>query len=163
MKIVKVSENEFLKTAFAPADTNGSAADAGPVDRDGKYIADALSSSAKGLGLSVTVIPSGIDGKSYAVFCDGRPGADGKSAIKIKFDVHGFGDMEGSIESGMQTHGMGVVKVMRQIVANAVQESGIAAIPTNREIDPILVVNPNYYVNAAKERQGQKQAVPEAI
>ena len=147
MKITGNTSEFFSKLAQAqPAVPATPAAGAEPAQpqgkRDGKSIADALVKSAEGLGLLAFSLPIG---DAILVSCRSRTKtAQEEAEIQFSFTVPSFGDMEGSIDRGLEK-GDGVRKVFRQIVANAVKEAGIVAIPTQTDIDTVLAVNPNHY------------------
>lgn len=160
MKLSK-TQSDFLKQVSAQA-TPPAPAPAAPEEpkteglRDSKQIAEAIANSARGLGLKADVQEgfSAGDAKSYTVTCLGE-----RANIEIIFDVPTYGDMVGRVKSGLE-RGEGVRKVMRQIVANAVKEGGIAALPGQATFDPLLAMNPNHYKEALAQQQQQQVQQP---
>ena len=151
MKITGNSSPFFSKLAQAQPAVSAAPAvgEAGPAyqgKRDGKSIAEALVNAATGLGFESGYFSMG-DVFHVSVYSRSKAGQD-DAEIKFSFEIHPFGDMEGSIDRGLEK-GDGVRKVFRQIVANAVKEAGIVAIPTETDIDTILAVNPNHYKELA--------------
>lgn len=144
MKISSIN-NEFAKTAFSSP--SGELPLEGDVvdGRNNRSIADALANAGKGMGLSTMITNSG---GAYVVTCNGRAGEDGNPIVQFIYKVYPVGDMQGYIMRGMEK-GDGALRVFRQIVANAVKESNIAAIPGPAEYDPPLCMNPNHYADLA--------------
>jgi hypothetical protein len=119
--------------------------------RDAKSIAQAIGQAAKAMQLHVSVGTESGDG-SYMVMCSGGQGQDG-AAIVFKFVVGPFGPLSASVDRGME-QGMEVVGLMRHIIAEACKNSGIGALPLDRELDPVMAGDPNIYKAQAAARAG---------
>lgn len=155
MKISKCS-SDLLKTAIAPVSDPGKEEGV----RNNKQIADAIASAATAMGLVASVHALAKYGQetSYIVYCDGR-----KNEIQIKYVVNAYGDMDAMVypKTGGGRMFEGSLKLMREIVANAVRDSGIAALPIGRKVDMPLAMDPNIYRQQAVQRQAPAQAQPQ--
>lgn len=153
MQISKCS-SDLLKTALAPAQQ----AAPEPGTRDNKQVAEAIANAATAMGLIAKVYPNGKFGNetSYAVYCDGR-----KGEIEIKYFVNAHGNVEGKVypTTGGDKMFAGGLQLMRSIMADAVRDSGIGALPMKRSVDPLVAMDPNIYrQQAAQHQAGQTQA-----
>jgi len=153
MKIAK-SSSDFLNSVTAQAAPAAEPQQQGTAEgvRDSAEIATAISNAAKGLGLEVDTQEMPIPGnaKSFSVHCTGA-----RAGLEIVFNIYPFGDMEGNIKRGLEK-GDGARKIMRQIVANAVRDGGIVALPGHAKFDPLLASNPNHYREALSQQQAQQ-------
>lgn len=160
MKITKCN-SDLLKTALAPAGGPAAPAPAQPLGkRDNGQIANSLAKAAERMGM-YTFVDEGEtygDETTYYVYCTGK-----RDEIEIKFVVNAHGNMDGKVnlKKGGDKMFQGGLTLMREIVAAAVRESGIAAVPVGRKVDPLLIMDPDIYrKQAAQHQAGQQPQVP---
>lgn len=140
MKITKCS-SDIVKTAQAEPVAASSNA------RDNAGIAQAIERAAQDMGLNTNIVSMGKLGEEqgFVVYCNGRRGE-----MEIKYIINPYGTLDGKVVKGME-HGDGPMKIMREILANACAESGIAAMPLSRKQDSLLSENPNHYADLAAQ------------